>query len=160
MSVEQRAQAIERLALSYHKEQEGDYGCPGVECPGVKRLAIFGRACADEANAYLLAELGRVREERDSARGVSAEHPSTIYERVDHDDVARGLGAELIPDWQTRAESAESSLRTLQEQIGKLEQEMRSALKEPARPNRIGAYMSGCIEDWADQLTALLGRNK
>lgn len=33
--------AIWALALDYHKTVEGEYGCPGVECPGVKRLHAF-----------------------------------------------------------------------------------------------------------------------
>lgn len=42
---EARAQ-IEQLALKHHKEQDGEYGCPGVTCPGVQRLTEFGLACA------------------------------------------------------------------------------------------------------------------
>jgi hypothetical protein len=28
-------------ALIYHKTVEGEYGCPGPECPGVKRLVTL-----------------------------------------------------------------------------------------------------------------------
>ena|SRR3990167_296997 len=38
--------AIEQLALEYHKVHEGEYGCPGLSCPGVQRLIVFGEACA------------------------------------------------------------------------------------------------------------------
>lgn len=28
-------------ALNYHKTVEGEYGCPGEECPGVQRLVTL-----------------------------------------------------------------------------------------------------------------------
>jgi hypothetical protein len=38
-------QQVEEAALAYHKATdgtgEGEYGCPGVTCPGVQRLANF-----------------------------------------------------------------------------------------------------------------------
>ena len=39
---------LEQLALAYHKSEngEGEYGCPGVECPGVQRLTRFAELCA------------------------------------------------------------------------------------------------------------------
>jgi len=41
--------AIEKLAIEYHKTIEGEYGCPGKECPGVKKLVAFGAMCASAA---------------------------------------------------------------------------------------------------------------
>lgn len=40
-----REELCAALALEYHKAEdgsgEGEYGCPGLGCPGVKRLAAF-----------------------------------------------------------------------------------------------------------------------
>lgn len=37
-------QRLQEIALAFHREIEGEYGCPGVACPGVQRLAaIFQR---------------------------------------------------------------------------------------------------------------------
>lgn len=45
MSPSAPRQQVEELALKYHKAVdgtgEGEYGCPGVRCPGVQRLANF-----------------------------------------------------------------------------------------------------------------------
>jgi len=42
----------ERLALDYHKTIEGEYGCPGVTCPGVQRLvALLDQASAPAPSA-------------------------------------------------------------------------------------------------------------
>jgi hypothetical protein len=40
---------IVALAIAYHKTIEGEYGCPGKECPGVKNLVAFGAQCASAA---------------------------------------------------------------------------------------------------------------
>lgn len=38
------------LAIEYHKTVEGEYGCPGASCPGVKRLvALLEKAEAQHA---------------------------------------------------------------------------------------------------------------
>lgn len=31
---------LEELAIRFHKEIEGEYGCPGASCPGVQRLIL------------------------------------------------------------------------------------------------------------------------
>lgn len=49
--------AIETLAIEYHKTQEGEYGCNGITCPGVQRLVAFGRACAAAGQAALFEPL-------------------------------------------------------------------------------------------------------
>lgn len=41
-----RNDLMAQAALTYHKTVEGEYGCPGLECPGVKRLITFGQECA------------------------------------------------------------------------------------------------------------------
>jgi hypothetical protein len=48
---------MEKLALEYHKadEGEGEYGCPGLSCPGVQRLTAFGLRCVSTADAAALA---------------------------------------------------------------------------------------------------------
>lgn len=46
------ASALNRAALHYHKDIEGEYGCPGMTCPGVKRLQVFAAACAALALQY------------------------------------------------------------------------------------------------------------
>lgn len=39
------AERIARMALDFHRHVEGEYGCPGAECPGVLRLvALFTAA--------------------------------------------------------------------------------------------------------------------
>lgn len=40
---------VEQFAIAYHKDIEGEYGCPGLTCPGVKRLITFAMQCVDEA---------------------------------------------------------------------------------------------------------------
>jgi len=39
---------LEALALEYHKTVEGEYGCPGQSCPGVKRLVLLLVAAVDD----------------------------------------------------------------------------------------------------------------
>lgn len=34
----ERAGLIEALAIEFHQQIEGEYGCPGATCPGVRRL--------------------------------------------------------------------------------------------------------------------------
>lgn len=58
---------IVSLALEYHKSQEGEYGCPGVSCPGVQRLVIFGNACADIARADQEAEIAQLKHAAEDA---------------------------------------------------------------------------------------------
>jgi hypothetical protein len=47
------AAKLEELALAYHKNPaplgEGEYGCPGLTCPGVQRLLRFANHVALEA---------------------------------------------------------------------------------------------------------------
>lgn len=35
-----QAGTLEALALQFHRTIEGEYGCPGLACPGVQRLII------------------------------------------------------------------------------------------------------------------------
>ena len=42
---------IAKLAIEYHKSQEGEYGCNGLTCPGVQRLIVFANAAIHEALA-------------------------------------------------------------------------------------------------------------
>jgi hypothetical protein len=42
---------LEALAIRYHKVQEGEYGCDGATCPGVKRLLAFAESAVAAADA-------------------------------------------------------------------------------------------------------------
>ena len=44
------ADELARLAYAYHTTQEGEYGCNGVECPGVRRLIAFAQECVVAAD--------------------------------------------------------------------------------------------------------------
>jgi hypothetical protein len=90
---------VEESALEYHKAEDGDgeYGCPGVECPGVQRLAAFWSPVIAEAEsrgeargrAAVLAEvaklpspwhLSRRRHSPDSGSGEEATETFWLYE--------------------------------------------------------------------------------
>lgn len=64
-TVGEARERIEAHALKYHKVMdgtgEGEYGCPGVECPGVQRLANFASAIVESETARLVDEVRRLR---------------------------------------------------------------------------------------------------
>jgi len=144
-----RAQAIETLALAYHKEQEGEYGCPGVQCPAVKKLTAFGLSCADEANRDLLAQLAQEQHARQEVE----RKLESAYKTVEALDDA-GIEAVRV----VRAE-AESHLSSLQEEIAKVVEEMRQMT---AKARLHVPHVVGCnhIDKWADRLARLTPRQR
>lgn len=63
-------QRLEVFALAYHKATdgtgEGEYGCPGVTCPGVQRLADFLQSSLEALRSP--AEAGEAVGEVESAK--------------------------------------------------------------------------------------------
>jgi len=52
---------IIELALEYHKGVKGEYGCPGIDCPEVKKLIAFGAKCAMAAVDEAIRLVGEVK---------------------------------------------------------------------------------------------------
>lgn len=40
------AHPLAQVAIDWHRNQDGEYGCNGITCPAVQRLISFGELCA------------------------------------------------------------------------------------------------------------------
>ncbi len=67
MTDEGRAARLAERALIYHKspEGEGEYGCPGVMCPGVQRLTGLLTRAVDTELAVQAEEIAQLRREKE-----------------------------------------------------------------------------------------------